>query len=143
MRDNPNPAAVFFTCIDSRMLPTRFTSTNVGDMIIGGIISLLARQGKPAPQVVLNFFSVRNAANMVPNSATLSTGTSVSTEAAALELGCVMNKVKHIVVCGHSDCKAMNLLYTMRQDFEADGTTFKAEVTAENLSSPMRQWLRR
>ncbi|XP_063914341.1 beta carbonic anhydrase 1-like isoform X2 [Zophobas morio] len=32
VRDNPMPKAVFFTCIDSRMIPTRFTQTNVGDM---------------------------------------------------------------------------------------------------------------
>ena len=29
------PKAVFFTCMDSRMLPTRFTQTKVGDMFIG------------------------------------------------------------------------------------------------------------
>ncbi|XP_022913688.1 beta carbonic anhydrase 1 isoform X2 [Onthophagus taurus] len=32
VRDNPTPKAVFFTCMDSRMIPTRFTQTNVGDM---------------------------------------------------------------------------------------------------------------
>lgn len=32
------PKAVFFTCIDSRMIPTRFTQTNVGDMFIGKFI---------------------------------------------------------------------------------------------------------
>lgn len=25
VRDNPEPKAVFFTCMDSRMIPTRFT----------------------------------------------------------------------------------------------------------------------
>ena len=34
VRDNPMPTAVFVTCVDSRMLPTRFTQTNVGDMFI-------------------------------------------------------------------------------------------------------------
>ena len=29
------PKAVFFTCMDSRMIPTRFTQTNVGDMFVG------------------------------------------------------------------------------------------------------------
>lgn len=29
------PKAVFFTCMDSRMIPTRFTETNVGDMFVG------------------------------------------------------------------------------------------------------------
>ena len=33
-----------------------------------------------------------------------------------LELACVMNQVKHVVVCGHSDCKAVNLLYDIHTD---------------------------
>lgn len=37
-------------------------------------------------------------------------------EPAALELGCVVNDIRHIIVCGHSDCKAMNLLYALRDD---------------------------
>lgn len=40
-------------------------------------------------------------------------------EPAALELGCVVNNIRHIIVCGHSDCKAMNLLYTLRDKKEA------------------------
>lgn len=35
VRDHPEPKAVFFTCMDSRMIPTRFTETNVGDMFVG------------------------------------------------------------------------------------------------------------
>ena len=92
VRDNPVPTAVFVTCVDSRMLPTRFTQTNVGDMFI-----------------------VRNAGNMVPHSSLVSSQ-STATEPAVLELACVMNSVEHIVVCGHSDCKAMNLLYSMHTD---------------------------
>lgn len=38
-------------------------------------------------------------------------------EPAALELGCVVNDIRHIIVCGHSDCKAINLLYKL-QDSE-------------------------
>ena len=37
-------------------------------------------------------------------------------EPAALELGSVINNIKHIIVCGHSDCKAMNLLYALRDE---------------------------
>ena len=42
---------MFFTCVDSRMLPTRFTQTNVGDMFIGESVShmyiLLLRTKNP------------------------------------------------------------------------------------------------
>lgn len=41
--DNHEPTAVLFSCIDTRILPTRFTSADAGDMFI-----------------------VRNTANMVP-----------------------------------------------------------------------------
>lgn len=92
VRDNPVPTAVFFTCVDSRMLPSRFTQTQVGDMFI-----------------------VRNAGNMVPHSSKVSP-TAVATEPAVLELACVINTVKHVVVCGHSDCKAVNLLYNLHTD---------------------------
>jgi carbonic anhydrase len=37
-------------------------------------------------------------------------------EPAALELGCVVNDIRHIIVCGHSDCKAMNLLHALRDE---------------------------
>ncbi|XP_033226531.1 beta carbonic anhydrase 1 isoform X6 [Belonocnema kinseyi] len=41
VRDHPEPKAVFFTCMDSRMIPTRFTETNVGDMFVGTTSALL------------------------------------------------------------------------------------------------------
>ncbi|XP_060518656.1 beta carbonic anhydrase 1 [Cylas formicarius] len=109
VKDNPKPKAVFFTCIDSRMIPTRFTQTNVGDMFI-----------------------VRNAGNLVPHSQHFADEQNTN-EPAALELGCVINDIRHIIVCGHSDCKAMNLLYQLRNPKES---------TQENRRlSPLRSWL--
>lgn len=72
------------------MIPTRFTETHVGDM-----------------------FVVRNAGNLVPHAEHFQ-DEYFSCEPAALELGCVVNNIKHIIVCGHSDCKAMNLLYKLK-----------------------------
>lgn len=109
VRDNPVPTAVFVTCVDSRMLPTRFTQTNVGDMFI-----------------------IRNAGNLVPHSSLVS-GQATATEPAVMELACAMNKVKHVVVCGHSDCKAVNLLYDIHADptYQANAPSF----------SPLRNWV--
>jgi len=110
VRDHPEPKAVFFTCMDSRMLPTRFTQTHVGDMFI-----------------------VRNAGNLIPHSKFFATE-NTSTEPAALELGCIINEITHVIVCGHSDCKAMNLLYDLGTDKEMS--------TLENqIKSPLRGWL--
>ncbi|KAJ8939933.1 hypothetical protein NQ318_007861 [Aromia moschata] len=109
VKDNPKPKAVFFTCIDSRMLPTRFTQTNVGDMFI-----------------------VRNAGNIIPHSQHFLDELTTN-EPAALELGCIVNDVRHIIVCGHSDCKAINLLYQL-QDSEF--------ASQDNRRiSPLRSWL--
>ncbi|WKY14472.1 hypothetical protein Q1695_000203 [Nippostrongylus brasiliensis] len=108
--DHPRPTAVMFTCMDSRMLPTRFTQSNVGDM-----------------------FVVRNAGNMIPDAPRygVSSEISVTTEPAALELAVKRGGIRHIVVCGHSDCKAMNLLHSLHQC----STNFDA-------SSPMDHWVR-
>uniref|UniRef100_A0A8R1E268 Carbonic anhydrase n=1 Tax=Caenorhabditis japonica TaxID=281687 RepID=A0A8R1E268_CAEJA len=65
IKNNPKPTAVMFTCMDSRMLPTRFTQSQVGDM-----------------------FVVRNAGNMIPDAPNYGafSEVSVNTEPAALEL---------------------------------------------------------
>ncbi|GLG93132.1 hypothetical protein R5R35_012754 [Gryllus longicercus] len=109
VRDNPQPKAVFFTCMDSRMIPTRFTEMCVGDM-----------------------FVVRNAGNLVPHSQSF-VDEVTTTEPAALELGCIVNNIRHVIVCGHSDCKAMNLLHSLRCE----------EFSSQNnlRLSPLRGWL--
>lgn len=75
---------------------------------------------------------VRNAGNLVPNAQHFQ-DEYYSCEPAALELGCIVNDIRHIIVCGHSDCKAMNLLYTLRD---------KAEATDDQRRiSPLKAWL--
>lgn len=56
---------------------------------------------------------VRNAGNIIPHPQYFRDELTTC-EPAALELGCVVNDIRHIIVCGHSDCKAMNLLYSLR-----------------------------
>jgi len=79
------PKAVMFSCMDSRVIMTRMLQTDVGDV-----------------------FVVRNAGNLVPNKDSLTYDT-VTTEPGAVELGCVINDIRHVLVCGHSDCKVSNL----------------------------------
>ncbi|CAH2001861.1 unnamed protein product [Acanthoscelides obtectus] len=91
------------------MIPTRFTQMNVGDMFI-----------------------VRNAGNIIPHSQHFLDEITMN-EPAALELGCVVNDIRHIVVCGHSDCKAINLLHKLQdRDFSSQDNRRK---------SPLRAWL--
>lgn len=112
VRDNPVPSVLMFTCMDSRMIPSRFTQSDVGEMFI-----------------------VRNAGVLIPHFKYYGKEATITTEPGALELACVINAVQDIIVCGHSDCKAMNLL----QSLKAEGTPEDTDFT----HSPLRSWLMR
>jgi carbonic anhydrase len=73
------PVALFITCADSRIVPDLITQSDPGDLFI-----------------------CRNAGNMVPPYGELLGGVSATIEYAVSALD-----VKHIIVCGHSDCGAM------------------------------------
>ncbi|XP_055346310.1 beta carbonic anhydrase 1-like isoform X2 [Paramacrobiotus metropolitanus] len=112
VRDNPIPSVLMYTCMDSRMIPSRFTQTNVGEMFI-----------------------VRNAGVLIPHHKYYGSDATITTEPGAMELACVINAVQDVIVCGHSDCKAMNLLQNLR----SEGLTDPAQVR----ESPLRSWLLR
>jgi carbonic anhydrase len=76
------PLALFVACADSRIDPTKITQSNPGDL-----------------------FVLRNIGNMVPAYGEMLGGVSAVVEYAVSAL-----KVKHIVVCGHTDCGAMAAL---------------------------------
>ena len=74
-----NPEVLFITCSDSRIDPCLITQTQPGDLFI-----------------------CRNAGNIVPPHSLVTGGITASIEFGVSVLG-----VKHIVVCGHTDCGAM------------------------------------
>ncbi|APR87509.1 Carbonic anhydrase [Minicystis rosea] len=76
------PEVLFITCSDSRVAPNLITQTNPGDLFI-----------------------MRNAGNIVP-----SYGLAVGGEAATIEFAVLGLGVKHIVICGHTQCGAMKAL---------------------------------
>ncbi|MFV0821637.1 carbonic anhydrase [Tatlockia micdadei] len=79
------PDILFITCADSRVVPSLFTHSAPGDM-----------------------FVMRNVGNIVPPH----TATAVPSEAVAIEYALKVLKVKNIIVCGHSNCGAMDGLIT-------------------------------
>lgn len=74
-----HPEFLFITCSDSRIDPNLLTQTIPGQLFI-----------------------CRNAGNIVPPHSTFTGGITASIEYAICVLG-----IKHIIVCGHSDCGAM------------------------------------
>jgi carbonic anhydrase len=78
------PDVLFIACSDSRVVPNLFASTNPGDL-----------------------FVVRNIGNLVPPVALSSEENSVP---AAIEFASLVLGVPDIVVCGHSECGAMQAL---------------------------------
>lgn len=133
VRDNPEPKAVFFTCMDSRMIPTRFTWENLETSWTFDSLNWYKTPTLCFSDThVGDMFVIRNAGNLVPHSQFFQ-DEHYSCEPAGLELGCVVNDIRHIIVCGHSDCKAMNLLHQL-QDPEF--------ASKENrIISPLRSWL--
>jgi carbonic anhydrase len=74
-----NPEVLFITCADSRVVPNLITQCGPGDLFI-----------------------CRNAGNMVPPYGEVHGGVSATIEYALDVLG-----VRHVIVCGHTDCGAM------------------------------------
>jgi carbonic anhydrase len=76
-----NPETLFITCSDSRVVPTLITSTEPGELFI-----------------------VRNVGNVVPH-VDVPGGTAAAIEYATEVLG-----VTNIIVCGHTQCGAINAI---------------------------------
>lgn len=74
------PKALFITCSDSRVVPNMLTDSDPGDI-----------------------FTIRNAGNIVPPYGDMMGGVAASIEYAVMVL-----HVKHIIICGHTRCGAMD-----------------------------------
>jgi len=79
LANGQSPEVLFVTCADSRIDPCLVTHSDPGDL-----------------------FVIRNAGNIVPPHSQQGGGETASIEFAIEALG-----VKHVVICGHSDCGAM------------------------------------
>jgi carbonic anhydrase len=90
------PDALLIACSDSRVVPNLFASADPGDL-----------------------FVVRNVGNLVPPASSSSHPSSDGSEAAALEFALVKLQVPDIIVCGHSECGAMQALLQGRDAIEA------------------------
>lgn len=78
-----NPLALFITCSDSRVVPNLITRTDPGDL-----------------------FTLRNAGNLVPLFSDTGGG-----EAATIEYAVKALEIQDIIICGHTECGAMQALW--------------------------------
>ncbi len=79
LADAQQPKALFLTCADSRIVPSMITQTGPGEL-----------------------FVERNPGNIAPIYSGEAVGVSASIEYAVTAL-----KIRHVIVCGHSDCGAV------------------------------------
>lgn len=82
LASNQNPKALFISCSDSRLVPELVTQQEPGQL-----------------------FVIRNAGNIVPSFGPEPGGVSATIEYAVVALG-----VTDIIICGHSNCGAMNAI---------------------------------
>lgn len=78
------PDALFIACSDSRVVPNLFASTNPGDL-----------------------FVIRNIGNLIPKADSKQQDSSVQ---AAIEFSIFTLNISDIIICGHSECGAMQAL---------------------------------
>ncbi len=80
LAEGQKPSTLFITCADSRVVPELFTQAEPGEL-----------------------FVIRNAGNIVPPFARQPGGVTATIEFAVVALD-----VRHVIVCGHTDCGAMH-----------------------------------
>jgi carbonic anhydrase len=79
LASSQSPETLFITCSDSRVVPSLITQTEPGELFLCRVVG-----------------------NLVPAHGSAMGGVSAAVEYAVAVLG-----VKHVIICGHSDCGAM------------------------------------
>jgi carbonic anhydrase len=84
LAEDQAPDALLITCSDSRLLPDVLVTVDPGEL-----------------------FVMRNVGNLVPPATVEGASTGDLSEASAIEYSVLALNVRHLIVCGHSQCGAM------------------------------------
>lgn len=87
-----SPDTLFIACSDSRVVPNLFASTDPGDL-----------------------FVIRNVGNLIPPCNADGQSSGDKSEWAAIEFSVLQLNVSDIIVCGHSECGAIQAILQDRQ----------------------------
>ena len=110
-----SPDTLFIACSDSRVVPNLFASTDPGD-----------------------WFVIRNVGNLVPPCDLDGHSKGDKSEWAAIEFAILQLKISDIIVCGHSECGAIQAILNGRQKVAGDHLKSWLEY-GEKASSMMSQ----
>ena len=92
-----SPDTLFIACSDSRVVPNLFASTDPGDL-----------------------FVIRNVGNLIPPCNLDGQSKGDKSEWAAIEFSILHLNVSDIIVCGHSECGAIQAIIQGRQNITGD-----------------------
>jgi carbonic anhydrase len=109
------PDTLFIACSDSRVVPNLFASTNPGDL-----------------------FVLRNIGNLIPP---LSTDMQDNSAQAVIEFSINTLKVSDIIICGHSECGAMQALIQGGENSSSPHLALWLKYGAESLEKVRRGYV--
>lgn len=92
-----SPDTIFIACSDSRVVPNVFASTDPGDL-----------------------FVIRNVGNFIPPYNAAEPATHETSTWAAIEFALLQLKVSDVIVCGHSECGAIQAIRQGRDTIAGD-----------------------
>ncbi len=115
LKGGQQPLALFITCSDSRINPNLLTQTNPGEL-----------------------FVLRNAGNIIPPP-----GSTTGGEAATIQYAVERLNVRDIILCGHSQCGAMQGLLAPEAVADLPGVVEWLRIADPALARARRRCPRR
>ncbi|CAH8833548.1 unnamed protein product [Trichobilharzia szidati] len=117
--EKTKPLAAIISCVDSRVIPSKFLCSNIGEVFI---------ERNPG-----NFICCENSA--------LSHFSEVCVTPGFLDFILFRCKINDIIICGHSDCRAMGLLNNFRNCIHDHTIHKNVNETAVTEPSPLEKWI--